>query len=339
MPDTESDIGIDRLSISFPLRRQAPWSRWDQVSYSPKDGRHTASARLSMVESDEPDKGDKRGRYQNATIMVGVTTIAGRPWGKIETNPARFADPTGCSLLDPRLVGPAVHAMWLRASELVEPDCDILDANITRLDVSRDFRGITSPSLFVSGLGPIRRPWAKRSFTYNDPGRSNAQTLFVGSGAGGVRLYDQHAAYADKGAPEGSLRWEVEARKDWLARCDMRHVADLDPFRVERLARERWDWSAMGHPVTGPVHAVDVLRRAVAEKTISRSVASRMLGSYVMDALGGPGVSRRTEYRYQALGKRLGVGSGALFASDGVQRVAARLDFETGTEELSEVAA
>jgi hypothetical protein len=277
--------------------------------------------------------------YQNVTLMVGVTTIGGKVWGKAEMNPARLADPLGCELLEPRLLGPAVDAMWRRLHELIQPDCDVLDANVRRLDVSRDFRGITSPSLFVSGLGPIQRPWARRSFTYNDPGRGDAETLFVGSGAGGVRLYDQHQAYAEKGAPEGSLRWEVEARKDWLAKVGVAKVGDLDPFRVRRLAAERWEWSAMGQPVSGPVHAVDVLRRAVAEKTITRSVANRLVGTYVMDALGGPGVSRATEYRYRAIAKRIGIGAGALFAEGGVQRVAARLDFDSGTEILTEACA
>lgn len=330
-------VGIDRLSISFPVRRYARLHRWDRISYSPGDGNQTLSVRVPLSDKDDTGQtGLNHDVYKNVTCMVGVTTIAGKVWGKVEANPARFADPRGCELLDPRLLGPAVEVMWRCAQTVAEPDCDVLDANVRRLDVSRDFRGITSPSLFVSGLGPIQRPWARRSFTYNDPGRGHAETLFVGSGAGGVRLYDQHQAYADKGAPEGSLRWEVEARKEWLAKVGVARVGDLDPFRVGRLAAERWEWSAMGQPVTGPVHAVDVLRRAVAEKVITRSVANRLIGTYVMDALGGPGVSRATEYRYRSIAKKIGIGSGALFAEGGIQRIAARLDFESGSEILTE---
>lgn len=331
-------VGIDRLSFSFPVKRAARLSSWDRVSKSMRDGSETRQARVPIDSFRHiRQTGQTLDGNKQVTVMVGLATINGKPWGKVEANPARFGDPDGCSLLDPRLLGPAIAVMWNRALTVLEPECDVLDARVTRMDVSRDFRGITSPSLFISGLGPIQRPWARRSFTYNDPGRASAQTLYVGSGAGGCRLYDQHQAYADKGAPEGSLRWEIEARKDWLAKCDMGHIADLDPFRIRALARERWDWSAMGHAVTGPVAAVDVLRRAVAEKTISRAVANRLIGTYVMDALGGPGVSRATEYRYRALGKKLGVGAGALFGGDGVQRVAARLDFEAGTEVLTEV--
>lgn len=320
------------MSVSFPARRFEHWSRWEQVSYRPEVGMQAATARLSMAR----DKSDKLDRYRNVTIMVGLTTIKGKPSAKIECNPARLADPEGCELLDPRLLGPAVDVMFRRAAELVEPACDPLDANVTRVDVARDFRGITSPSLLINGLGPIRRPWARRSFTYNDPGRANAETLFVGSGAGGVRLYDQHQAYADKGAPEGSLRWEVEARRDWLAKCGIRHVTDLDPVSVCRLAAERWSWSAMGTPVAGPVHAVDVLRREVAAGHLKAATAARMLGSSVMHVLGGPGVSRMTEYRYRKIAKELGVGSAALWCNDKVARVTARLDFEAGTEVLTE---
>lgn len=328
-------VGIDRLSISFPVRYYQHWSRWEQTSYRPGTGQQTATARVPLWE-DNSDNRDTLQRVTAPKIMIGLTQIAGKHWAKAEANPSRFADPDGCTLMDPRLLGPAIEVMWRCARTLVEPDCDVLDASVTRVDVARDFRGITSPSLLVSGLGPIRRPWARRSFTYNDPGRAHAETLYVGSGAGGVRLYDQHQAYADKGAPEGSLRWEVEARKGWLGKVGIRHVTDLDPVSVGRLAADRWDWSAMGTPVTGPVHAVDVLRREVAAGHLKAATAARMLGSSVMHALGGPGVSTRTEYRYRRLARELGVGSAALWSDERVARVRARLDWESGTERVEE---
>lgn len=52
---------------------------------------------------------------------------------------------------------------------------------------------------------------------------------------------------------------------------------------------------------------------------------------------GGPGVSRGTEYRYRSIAKKIGIGSGALFAEGGVPRIAARLDFESGSESLTDV--
>jgi len=320
-------VGIDRLSMSFPVAEHAPPGAWDSHTYRYESGQHAYSKRVPVSDGDGP------------AVMVGVTTINGRPWGKAECNPARFADPYGCELLDPRMLPAAVTVMWLAVGELVRPAESLEQARVTRLDVARDFRAVTSPALYVEGLGPLRRPWARRSFTYNDPGRGDAQTLFVGSGAGGVRLYDQHQAYADKGAPEGSLRWEAEVRKGWLQRAGIRHVTDLDPVAVDRLALDRWKWSAMGTEVTGPVNAVQVVQRAMVEGRVTRAVGAKLLGELMLESFGFGRQAGRSERRHRDVMDELGVTAPALWNNDLSRQAVGRLDFEEGTEVLSMVGA
>jgi hypothetical protein len=317
---TAEKVGIDRLSLSFPVRDWLELGRWEKRE-DRADGSWSAQARVGAPGTPE--------------VMVGLRTIAGQPWGKVECNPSRFVDPQGCALLPVRQLDAALAVMWSAAGELTRPGCPLQDARVKRVDVARDFRSVTSTALYVEGLGPVHRPYARRSFTYNDPAKGNAQTLYVGSKAGGVRLYDQHEAYADKGAPEGALRWEVEARTGWLERVGVRRVGDLDAVSVARLARGRWEWSRMGEPVTGPVNAVQVLQRRIEAGEISRTVAVRLAGELLFQSFGYGGQARRSEYRYREVLSSVGLTTSALWSNDLAAQAVGRLDFDTGTEELA----
>lgn len=316
-------VGVDRLSVSFPVRRFAEPSRWDRVDYRYGDGQETVAATL------RPSDG-------GPGLMVGVRTGQGGSWGKVECNPSRLWDPAGCSLLPPRMLGAALEVMWAAARELTTPDCAPVEARVKRLDVARDFRGITSPPLYVQGLAPLHRSYARQKGVWHDAQAGGAQTLHVGNKGGGmVRLYDQHAAYAEKGAPEGSLRWEVEARRGWLGEMGVTRVQHLDPVAVERMAAHRWEWSKMGTTVTGPVNAVEVLQRAVAAGEVKQAVADRLLGSMVRRSFGFGQEARTSEWRHRDLAVRLGLTAEALWSDDLSRQASGRLDFETGTEFLA----
>lgn len=326
----QTGLGIDRLSFSVPVADAAPPSAWDRCEYRWSDGRQTMAA---MV---HPHRDRVTSRPIGPGVMVGVQTVDGVPWAKAEANPSRFWDPDGCGLLPPSMLAAAAETMWAALCELVTPGCSADAARVKRVDVARDFRGITAPSMYIEGLGPIKRPYARRSFTYNDPQRANAQTLFVGSKAGGVRLYDQHAAYAEKGAPEGSLRWEGEVRGGWLDRAGLRHLGDVDAVSMDRLARDRWEWSGMGQTVSGPVHAVQVVERAVQEGRVSAAVAERALGRMMLESFGvRRELDRVTAWRHQGVMRELGLMHDSLWSNDLSAQASGRLDFESGTEELS----
>jgi hypothetical protein len=316
-------VGVDRLSLSFPVHSWADESKWDRVEYRTGGG-YSASAMVA------PHAGGPE-------IMIGVRLVDGQPWGKAECNPARFYDPGGCELLPLHLVDAACVVMFTAAAELVRHLSPVAEARVKRVDVARDFRGVTQPALYVQGLAPLQRPYAKRSFVYNDPARASAQTLFVGSGAGGVRLYDQHEAYAEKGAPPGSLRWEVEARRGWLDSVGVKRVRELDPVLLQELAASRWEWSRMGTQVSGPVGLVDVVARMIADGKVSQTVGERLIGRVVMQSLGvATAGSSDSQARYNKLQREMGIVPSPQLWSDQLSAAAVgRLDFESGTEELA----
>jgi hypothetical protein len=336
-------VGLDRLSVSFPVLEPDP-AAFGTTSV------HRTGDRLARTYSlvNRPPAG--------AAVFVGATEVPERGWiAKVEANPSRLVDPAGCGLLDVRDAGEAARELLGQAQDVAGliPRCELGDARVKRVDVARDFAGVVSPGFFVRGLMNVKRAYARRVFLYANPQAGNAETLFAGSGTGGCRLYDQFEAYAERGAVAGSVRWEVEARGGWLDAVGLRTVADFDGdgdgVALLRLARQRWEWSRMGDTVTGTsdvVEAVDRLvcrcvrqagggrRECVCGRPLTGATADRLLGMMVRESLG---VARRASNdsasQYEALKRRLGVVPSAdLFGDAGGARVAARLDYKTGCE-------
>jgi len=82
----------------------------------------------------------------------------------------------------------------------------------------------------------------------------------VGSGAGAVRLYDQHAETEGR-APEGVLRWEAECRPDWAAKYGgLLAVSDINEAGCVALAEDRWAWSGMGTEVAAISRVYELVR-------------------------------------------------------------------------------
>lgn len=319
-------VGLDRLSLSFGVEGFDPGLfETETVRSDPLTGEVTGWTR-----------GVRLPGPVGASVYVGVAEIAGRRVGKVECNPSRLADPAGCSLLPLDAWHASVRAMWEAASLVTVPIGRVGAASVKRVDVARDFRGVVAPEFFVRGLLNVRRPYAKKVGVWSDVHSGSAETLQVGSGAGMVRLYDQHAAYADRGAPAGAVRWECEARggKDgWLARVGVRTVADVDEGVLRRLAAERWSWSRMGEVVTGTANVVEVIARKVAAGEVSQSVADRVLGQLVRECLGQAGhVSNDTASSYEKYKRQWGIRPSADLFGGADVTYAARLDFETGSE-------
>jgi hypothetical protein len=276
-----------------------------------------------------------RPRVDHAAF-VGAAQIDGEWFGKVETNPSRFLDPLGCSLLPFDLVGQAVDAMAELAANVLPVDEHPDTWKVTRVDVARDFLDVPDPALFVRALAPLPRPYARRSFVYRDPTRNRAETMAIGSNSGMVRLYDRHSAHGARGAEPCSLRWELEARTPWLGGA---RAGDLSPAFFDLLAAHRWEWSACGTVVTtadGMVARVESRTcrhkrpRGRCEEScdgLSPAKAMRLLGSY---ALGHAGIMRsdlpaRTRRHYAMEARDLG----AVVDDDAPGSV--RLDWHAGT--------
>jgi hypothetical protein len=339
-------FGVDRLSLSFPLTHAPRPDRFDTVTSRQvtDDDKLTLGVNVPLTW----DVDSRVGRQVTSSVFVGAAEVGGKWWGKVESNPARFADPDGCSLLPLDDLYGAAEQMWDVATDyLPMAACELEETRCKRLDIARDFRDVRNPSGFVWGLLNVKRPHARRQYVYSDPSRRNAQTLWAGSGQGGVRLYDQHEAYADKGAPEGSLRWEVEARENWLAkalRSESVTLGRMSTGRLVELAEQRWEWSGMGMTVTSTSDVVTRVEGLVSAggypdpdtgewRTFSAAKADRYLGMLLRESRG---VNRRsckdTAAEYTRIKRTLGlVITPQLFAEQDDVPVG-RLDWQTGTE-------
>ncbi len=249
-------------------------------------------------------------------------------FAKVEFNPARVADPGGHSLAS--VVDTfASFALALDAAsrvvEFVDGD-DLSSFRLKRLDVARDFHDVFAPSALIRGLAPIPRRWARKNLVHADPARHGAQTLLVGSGAGEARLYDKFEE--TKGAvPPGTLRCEFESRSDWVSKYGgMSSLGDLDDGRLERLARDRWEWSAMGVEVK----SVNAVVEMVARSGLSAREQCSFLGWLVTQSTDfGFVPSNKTLAKYRKVQRELNVAFGADFVSS--IGFSSRLDWDSGT--------
>jgi hypothetical protein len=314
--------GIDRLSVSFPCedfdRRPESWNQVTQKMVGTPNESASYGCSISLGK-DQP------------SVYVGVQhQKAGHgAWGKIEFNPARVVDPQGWKLAPVSTVRASLEKAVEKALELVAPGVPSVDEmHVKRLDVARDFETEHS-EFYVRGLAPVHRPWARRNLVHFDPGRKGAQTLMVGSGAGVVRLYDKFAETEGK-APAGTLRWEAECKSDWVTKYgDITTFADVNEERVAELARNRWEWSAMGTDVGAIERVVEKAQRS----GMSQRELLSFLGYVTLLANGSGQVAHRnTATKYRKMSKELGVSIGELEVSSA--QFLGRLDWETGREHL-----
>lgn len=331
---------MDRLTLTFPARdvRAEKFSRTTTTRFG--DGEQVAlSDHCVLIREPSPD-GERPGKPL-AGVHVGATEVEGVTFLRVDANPARLFDPSGHSLLPVDKLEAAAEVMWSVAASYAEPKCDPEDANVTRADVTRDFPLSFAPAAFyVRGLQNIHRPYARRVGVWSSAAHGNAETLHVGSGAGMVRLYDQEAAYG----VQGGLRWECEARKGWLNKDGKTRLRDLTGYRLEAIARNRWEWSRMGTRVDAAVSVVEAIEAKVCRcpgrgclapegEHLTRAKADRLLGQLVREAYGVGTTARRTATRYEPIKRALGsVPSADLFADGFRVEYAGRLDFDTGRE-------
>ncbi|MDQ3956681.1 MAG: hypothetical protein M3285_14180 [Actinomycetota bacterium] len=311
---------MDRLSLSFPVRKwEGDRSAWSTISVRQPGSPMAAETRSGFV--------DVAGKVR---AFVGVSEVnGGETWAKVEFNPSRVEDPDGVSLAPVEALAKVVPLVLRKASELVDVDQAVTDARVKRLDVARDFTDVERSDFYLRGLGPVRRPWARRNLVHFDPSRNGAQTLMVGSGAGSVRLYDKHAESQGKAAP-GTLRWEVEARGGWAKNYGgIRALEDLTRSNVEALAQNRWEWSAMGVEVSAADRVIEKVQRSELSPAKQRS----FLGWLFLQSRGmASPLSKETAAGFNRLARELDVALGPQDAD--VLGFVGRLDFDSGREVL-----
>ncbi len=319
--------GVDRVSVSFPLRHYDT----DERSWARVGRRNVGAASESAMFGTHVSLGP--GLPQ---AFIGVSDVKGahEAWGKVEVNPSRVVDPEGWGLAPVSATRGAVLDGVVAALELLTPLSEEVGSfKVKRLDVARDFQ-TDHAEFYVRGLAPVHRPWARRNLVHFDPGRKGAQTLMVGSGAGVVRLYDKEAETGGK-APPGTLRFEAECRSAW---CDnyggITTLDDVTDENVAELAKNRWEWSAMGTDVGAMERVVE---RAMRSGMSPRELCS-FLGYVTLLANGsGQVVHRNTATKYRQLAREVGVSISEL--EPDAARFLGRLDWDQGMEVLHASAA
>jgi hypothetical protein len=313
-------FGVDRVSVSAPVagfeKDPSAWATFAVVGPgTPKAARRWgASAKLT----------------DTCTLFIGVQEVpaTGMSWCKLELNPSRWADSDGHSLASVSSTHEAVEEAMDRASEWLVPAVPDAGAlKVRRLDVARDFSDVARPSYLIRGLGPVHRPWARRNLVHYDPGRSGAQTLMVGSGAGVVRLYDKDQETG--GAAPGVVRWEAECRRSWVQNYgNIETLNDVTGESVDALGTDRWEWSAMDTEVS----AMEAVVEKVMRSDLSFAEQRGLIGYLTMIAAGGDvRAATSTHSKYRRTAKHLGitVDPGSLSGDD--PGFSARLDLELGT--------
>lgn len=317
-------FGVDRLSVSCRVYDFDPspsaWSgHQERFSAQGERFQETFSSSVEVVPGVSAFVSVMRRFEQSVLSPV---------FAKVEFNPARVADPGGHSLAS---VSDALESFSLaldataRLVDFVDGD-DLSSFRLKRLDVARDFHDVFSPSALIRGLAPIPRPWSRKNLVHADPARHGAQTLVVGSGAGQARLYDKFEETQGGVAP-GTLRCEFEARSDWVKNYGgMGSLADLDNARVEGLARDRWEWSAMGVEVK----SINAVVEMVARSGLSPREQCSFLGWLVTQSTDfGFVPAKATLAKYRKIQRELNVAFGADFVSS--IGFSSRLDWESGT--------
>jgi hypothetical protein len=316
-------LGVDRLSLSFPVSDFEPDpSAWGEVTYVSPGTVAAAERRKASVNGPG-----------GIPVFVGLQEIPEHPtqrwWGKVEFNPSRLADPEGWELVGADRVAKLVGQAERRARDLLAPREPRADWRVKRVDVARDFDRVGDGSGLIRALAPVPRPWCRRNFVHSDPRRHGAQTLSAGSGAGMCRLYDKAAETVGK-APEGTLRWEAECRDRWSAKYGgIVRVRDIKPAAVERLARDRWEWSSMGVEVAT---SAGQLVQHVRGSGLTAREQTMFIGWLFQQAAGDAWrpASGHTLAKFRRVQRDLGIAMPADFGEAG--GVLRRLDFDSGQE-------
>jgi hypothetical protein len=322
--------GLDRVSLSFPLRSFEPdETAWD-TSLTTLPG--TEGAARTLGGSVYLGEGEDR-----VKVFVGVKEVpehAGiRFWGKAEFNPSRVVDPGGYGLAPVSAFRPTVQLVAVAVEQLLAPeDRDSESWSVKRLDVARDFEGVDQVPVVIRALAPLHRPHARLNLVHSDSTRNGAQTLLVGSRtAGSTRLYDKHQE-TDGAAPVGSLRFEAECKPGWLSNYGgIKKVRDVTEQSAGMLAQNRWDWSQMGAEVAGDLGQ---LVERVAASGLSNRQQIGFLGWLVMQAAGSgaPVAAKEASAKYRRIQRDLGIAAPTELVTTGA--VVRRLDWDTGREVL-----
>ena len=300
-------VGIDTLRLAFPIQqwRAIPpavesidyqggttWSKWHLEA----GGSFGAGNGRAWVEASLPVR------------MMGNNTVA-----------LPFCD-----------LYAAIEDLMTEVATIVDFDPAAVTPDklrVPRVDLVRDFDGVTTPALLIAGLGQNRQPGRSQVLRHSDHGRAESLTVTMKT-SWTATAYDKHRE--SKGlAPAGRVRFEARLKTRrlqgaWASRHGgpVRVIADMTEEKMEKLARSTFD--AVGFGAT--VMTREEVARRVAESGLSGQEQATLVGHLVYQAAGmGSPLSEGSERKYEKIARELGV----RLHPDALQ-AGMRLDWETG---------
>lgn len=239
------------------------------------------------------------------------------------------------------------------------------ECSVKRLDLVRDFDGVTAIGPLLDGLATVRQRGGHKVRRYADGEAQRAETLRVGPRTSwSCKLYDKHVESGSAlvlrrwveanlrrrraGLPElprptlaaepGRLRFEALLRAETFAQKGMREVlgttvqrvADLEEKTLRKATRVMFERVGFDREVSGVAQVGE--RINALEGVTPRT--KRELTAYLMATAAGIDLawSRNTERKYRDLAAQLGlvVTPGSLG-----EAFTASLDFDAGTERVT----
>lgn len=253
------------------------------------------------------------------------------------THAARVAD-----------VKAATEELWERVGEHVKWECQPDDLTLMRLDIVRDFHGVTQANAHLAGLArvPALRATTHGYMSSRSPG---VQTLYRETTRWKARLYLRSALYengalgtAEHVAPQSQqegashaaenhnrLRYELELRRGGLEEEGVASVGALNHRSLSAIAEKYFRRCRFGTPVG----SVRLKTLAAVRELVASNPANYVrgaLGQLVLDALMPAAFNGDTVTKYQNVAKHLELYASELVDPWGVGPLRA-LDFEAGT--------
>lgn len=315
-------LGIDKVKLAFPIavstaRRLLASSGTNVDGFTRTFLQH----------------GYERLRHNADNLWKGAIAVQREhgPMGFVEFNPSRWVDPTGWSPAPLLQTQSVIEVVWESVSTVFEPTVDLSHAEVRRLDIARDFEGVSQPNHYLMRLDTNARAIRTLQRTHFVSGKNGGWTIQLTNASGKhIRLYDKHRQTQGR-APEGTIRFEIELHK-WLTNngSSIKTVSDITPEAVSRAARYWWHESGFGAPLTAPDEIYKHICESLDGKRNSASLATSVYGYYRRKQEGDEtlDLSSSTRRYYE---QTLQLAEASLLR-DSFSRSTRALNLETGTE-------
>lgn len=221
----EDVVGVDMIRIKFPIADPRPVDHHAEMKWS------------------------YRFTVAGVPVFLWIYLTSGEWYASLRFNPSKHRlNPRVWGGLPIDLLPTVLQAVWWEAQNYVNPLVALREARVSRLDACRDFLISDGPrSAILSGAIKVPVRYATRRSLWSNS-RGIPKTVYASTRHQGcVRGYDHADRHGT--SPLGTFRVEAQGHRDWLARADIKVVADLGPSTIASFFEERFDWSGLGVPV------------------------------------------------------------------------------------------